>query len=129
MISNVLALNLRTTQSIRKLQRACGRQDRGHPTGLFTRLHHLHGRHPILRNAAIKVNTNACREREPAFYSLLLHHAEEILPFVYTPTVGEACQRYHRLPLTPVGLHLRATDASFLTTLRAWPHQDVRCAA
>ncbi|CAK0739550.1 hypothetical protein CVIRNUC_001175 [Coccomyxa viridis] len=66
------------------------------------------------------------REREPAFYSLLLHHAEEILPFVYTPTVGEACQRYHRLPLTPVGLHLRATDASFLTTLRAWPHQDVR---
>ncbi|CAL5223762.1 g6326 [Coccomyxa viridis] len=66
------------------------------------------------------------RESEPAFYRLLLQQTEEILPIVYTPTVGEACQRYHRLPLTPVGLHLRATDPCFLTKLQAWPHQDVR---
>ncbi len=66
------------------------------------------------------------RESEPAFYSLLLQQTEEILPIVYTPTVGEACQRYHRLPLTPVGLHLRATDPCFLTKLQAWPHQNVR---
>ena len=66
------------------------------------------------------------RECEPAFYSLLLQQTEEILPIVYTPTVGEACQRYHRLPLTPFGLHLRATDPCFLTKLQAWPHQNVR---
>ena len=69
------------------------------------------------------------REQEPAFYSLLLQQTEEILPIVYTPTVGQACQEYHRLPTTPVGLHLRATDASFLDRLRAWPHQNVRCCA
>ena len=129
MPSTVLTHCLTSIQSLRKPHRACGRQDRGPSTGLFTRLHHLHGRHPSRRHVAIRLDVDVCREREPAFYSLLLHHAEEILPFVYTPTVGEACQRYHRLPLTPVGLHLRATDASFLTTLRAWPHQDVRCAA
>ena len=47
---------------------------------------------------------------------------------MYTPTVGEACQRYHALPLTPRGLYLRATDAGrFLERLRAWPRQDIRC--
>lgn len=34
------------------------------------------------------------RSDNPAlFYRLLLAHTEFILPFVYTPTVGEACQR------------------------------------
>ena len=129
MPSSVLTQCLKTIQFLEKSHHACGRRDRGRPIGLFTRLHHLHGMHPILRHEAVTADANVCREGEPAFYSLLLHHAEEILPFVYTPTVGEACQRYHRLPLTPVGLHLRATDPSFLTALRAWPHQDVRCAA
>ena len=47
---------------------------------------------------------------------------------MYTPAVGEACQRYHALPLTPRGLYLRATDAGrFLERLRAWPRQDIRC--
>ena len=47
---------------------------------------------------------------------------------MYTPTVGEVCQRYHALPLTPRGLYLRATDAGrFLERLRAWPRQDIRC--
>ena len=69
--------------------------------------------------------------RDPQlFYTLLVSHAEEVLPFVYTPAVGEACQRYHALPLTPRGLYLRATDAGrFLERLRAWPRQDIRCAA
>lgn len=67
--------------------------------------------------------------RDPQlFYTLLISHAEEVLPFVYTPAVGEACQRYHVLPLTPRGLYLRATDAGrFLERLRAWPRQDIRC--
>lgn len=60
------------------------------------------------------------------FYKLLLANTEEILPFVYTPTVGEACQKYHSLPVPAYGLFLRATDKGrFLDLLRAYPEQDI----
>ncbi|EIE27596.1 cytosolic NADP malic enzyme [Coccomyxa subellipsoidea C-169] len=70
---------------------------------------------------------NLQRQREPEFYSLLVQHTEEILPYVYTPTVGEACQRYHHLPLVPRGLYLDAgSKDDFLALMRAWPQQEVR---
>ena len=31
---------------------------------------------------------------ETLFYSLMAHHVEELLPIVYTPAVGEGCQRF-----------------------------------
>ncbi|KAI8475520.1 MAG: hypothetical protein J3K34DRAFT_382637 [Monoraphidium minutum] len=64
-----------------------------------------------------------------AYYSLLLSHTEEILPLVYTPTVGDACQQYHRLPLETWGLYLSLEDRGrVLEKLRAWRQQDVRVA-
>lgn len=51
------------------------------------------------------------RERNEAlFFSLLIDHAEEMLPYVYTPTVGEACQKYSHLPITTHGLFLSPAD-------------------
>jgi malate dehydrogenase (oxaloacetate-decarboxylating)(NADP+) len=44
------------------------------------------------------------------FYALLYKNVQEVLPFVYTPTVGEACQQYHRLPLRTWGLYLDYQD-------------------
>ena len=72
--------------------------------------------------------THVCRSDLRLFFKLLLEHTEELLPLVYTPTVGEACQRYSHLPgLAVRGLYLRASDAgSFLDLLRAWPQQDIR---
>jgi malate dehydrogenase (oxaloacetate-decarboxylating)(NADP+) len=53
----------------------------------------------------------------------------EILPYVYTPTVGEACQRYHELPLNTWGLYISYTDkGNILKKLKDWPQQEVSIA-
>lgn len=46
-------------------------------------------------------NTN-----ETLFYALLLRNIEEMLPVVYTPTVGEGCQRFSEIWRKPRGLFL-----------------------
>uniref|UniRef100_A0A7R9VBW4 Malic enzyme n=1 Tax=Chlamydomonas euryale TaxID=1486919 RepID=A0A7R9VBW4_9CHLO len=69
------------------------------------------------------------RSRDPkSYFTTLMQHQEEVLPFIYTPTVGEACQKYHQLPLTPEGVYLRCDQHSgcIAETLRALPHKGVR---
>jgi malate dehydrogenase (oxaloacetate-decarboxylating) len=43
---------------------------------------------------------------ETLFYALLVHHIEELLPLVYTPTVGEGCQRFSEIWRKPRGVFL-----------------------
>ena len=58
---------------------------------------------------------------------LLMRHTEEVLPFIYTPTVGEACQRYHVLPLETHGLYLSLADrGQVIKKLHALGRSDVR---
>ena len=40
-----------------------------------------------------------------------MNNAMEIMPYVYTPTVGEACQTYHKLPIETQGVYITAEDA------------------
>ncbi len=43
---------------------------------------------------------------ETLFYALMVRHVEHMLPLVYTPTVGEGCQRFSEIWRKPRGLFL-----------------------
>ena len=64
---------------------------------------------------------------ERLFYKLLSEHTELLMPLVYTPTVGEACQKLGYIYRRPQGLFISIKDRGHvLSVLRNWPERDVR---
>ena len=43
---------------------------------------------------------------ETVFYRLVMQHLKEIIPVIYTPTVGEACQRFCHLFRGQQGMYI-----------------------
>ena len=63
------------------------------------------------------------------FYQLLRADTADVLPYVYTPTVGEACLRFGTLVQRPHGLWVSLNDAGSVRRLvRNWPERDVKIA-
>lgn len=66
---------------------------------------------------------------EDAFFALLSAYPEEMVPLVYTPTVGDACQQWGSLILRPQGLYISLNDAGKVAERVAeWPINDVMLA-
>ena len=60
------------------------------------------------------------------FYRLLTDHIKTIAPLIYTPTVGEACQKWSHNYVQPEGLYLSYADrGSVAQILHNWPQQNV----
>ncbi|XP_050286024.1 NADP-dependent malic enzyme [Quercus robur] len=61
------------------------------------------------------------------FYKLLIDNVEELLPIVYTPTVGEACQKYGSIFMRPQGLFISLKEkGKILEVLRNWPEKNIQ---
>ena len=65
---------------------------------------------------------------ETLFYALLVRNIEEMLPLVYTPTVGEGCQRFSEIWRKPRGLFLSYPNKDRIDQILSHPrYDDVKC--
>jgi malate dehydrogenase (oxaloacetate-decarboxylating) len=65
---------------------------------------------------------------ETLFYALVLRNVEEMLPLVYTPTVGEGCQRFSEIWKKPRGLFLSYPNRERIEQILSHPRYDeVKC--
>jgi malate dehydrogenase (oxaloacetate-decarboxylating) len=65
---------------------------------------------------------------ETLFYSLMIHHIEETLPIVYTPAVGEGCQKFSHIWRKPRGLFLSYPNKDRINQIFSHPRYDgIKC--
>ncbi|HEY6831823.1 MAG TPA: NAD-dependent malic enzyme [Pseudolabrys sp.] len=64
---------------------------------------------------------------ETLYYAVLMSDPASFMPLVYTPTVGEACQKFDRIFREARGMYLPISARGRLRAiLNNWPQKDVR---
>jgi len=71
---------------------------------------------------------SAVQERnERLFYQTILANVEEVLPWIYTPTVGEACREFSHHAREPKGFFITPDDRGEIDKILGnWPEKDIR---
>tara|TARA_R110001599_G_scaffold203055_1_gene399989 strand:+ start:14168 stop:15781 length:1614 start_codon:yes stop_codon:yes gene_type:complete len=71
---------------------------------------------------------NALQDRtERLFYKTVIQHIEELMPIIYTPTVGQACREFSHIFRQSKGLYITPEDKGEINKiLDNWPQTDIR---
>ena len=64
---------------------------------------------------------------ENLFYRVVMNHIEEMMPILYTPTVGKACPEFQHMYRKPRGFYVSMNDrGNVREILQNWPHKDTK---
>lgn len=64
---------------------------------------------------------------ESLFYRVLIDNMQELMPVIYTPTVGQACQEYSKIFSEPRGIFITKYDRGRIKKiLKNWPQKHIR---
>lgn len=67
------------------------------------------------------------KRNERLYFRLLIEHIEELMPLVYTPTVGEACQEFARIFRETAGFYISLRNKGQIhELLNNWHEDEVR---
>lgn len=61
------------------------------------------------------------------FYRVVIEHIEEIMPLIYTPTVGQACKEFSHIFRESKGFYITPDDKGVIhEILDNWPEKDIK---
>ncbi len=99
------------------------------PDTLETQVARVHAQLDLLDNDLQKylLLSDLQSRNEVLFYAVLMSDPARFMPLVYTPTVGEACQKFDHIFHAARGIYLPITAKGRLRQILAnWPVPDVR---
>jgi malate dehydrogenase (oxaloacetate-decarboxylating)(NADP+) len=87
----------------------------------------MHNLHRLENNLSKYILLESLQDRNEAlFYRVVMDHPDEMMPLIYTPTVGLACQEFGHIYRRPRGLFISASDRGRVESiLRNWPEREV----
>jgi malate dehydrogenase (oxaloacetate-decarboxylating)(NADP+) len=77
-------------------------------------------------NLAKYIMLESLQDRNEAlFYRVIVENPDEMMPIIYTPTVGLACQQFGHIYRRPRGLYVSAADRGRIQqVLNNWPYKE-----
>jgi malate dehydrogenase (oxaloacetate-decarboxylating)(NADP+) len=64
---------------------------------------------------------------EALFFRVITENPDEMMPIIYTPTVGLACQQFGHIYRRPRGMFVSAADRGrMVEVMRNWPYREAR---